>query len=221
MKTVLKLFLVGFALAAFGCSKNDKITDPVIDIDGNTYKTVTIGAQVWMAENLRTTKLNDGTEIPLVKDATAWNNLTSQGFCWYNNDEALKNIYGAIYNGYTVSTGKICPTGWHIAENEEWRILRSSLGDSLRAGGKLKEAGTEHWLTPNKGADNSIGFTALPAGLRYFEGTFSSLSSFSGIWSATETGNEEWFVGLYHSDAAFIMDHRNKKHGFSIRCLKN
>ncbi len=222
MKTVPGLILLIFALLTLRCSKNDTTTDPVTDTEGNTYKTVAIGTQVWMTENLRTTKLNDGTEIPLIKDATSWNNLTSEGFCWYNNDEAsFGNTYGALYNGYTVLTGKICPTGWHIPDNEEWKILRNFLGDSIKAGGKLKEAGTEHWLPPNKGADNSSGFTALPAGLRYFEGTFASVSSFSGTWSATETGNEEWYIGLYHSDAFFVMDHRNLKHGFSIRCLKN
>ena len=217
------LILVAIALFSTSCRKDKKPPDPVADIDGNTYKTIEIGNQFWMAENLKTTRFNDGTDIPLTKDASAWAGLTTSGYCWYNNDETLfKDTYGAIYNGFTIATGKLCPAGWHVPDIEEWKTLREFLGDSARAGGKLKEFGTAHWLSPNKGADNSSGFTALPAGIRYFEGTFASILSYTGIWSDTGVSNdEEWYVSLYYAENTFIIDHRSKKHGFSVRCLKD
>jgi Fibrobacter succinogenes major domain (Fib_succ_major). len=221
--STLGFILISLALLATGCRKTEKHSDPLTDVEGNTYKTVIIGSQVWMAENLKTTTFSDGTNIPLTIDATSWGNLTTPGYCWYNNDAAsYKDSYGALYNCYTVSTGKLCPTGWHVPEKEEWQELRQFLGDSLQAGGKLKETGIVNWLSPNKGADNSSGFTALGAGFRYFEGTFASILSFTSFWSSTTTSNDdEWYTGLYFADASFTIDHRNKKHGFSVRCLKN
>ena len=217
------LIVIVFTLSVTACRKDEKPTVPLTDIEGNTYKTVQIGSQLWMAENLKTTRLNDGTDIPLTKDAPAWSNLTTPGYCWYNNDAASsKDIYGALYNGYAVSTGKLCPDGWHVPEKNEWRALREFLGDSARAGGKLKEAGIAHWLSPNKGADNSSGFGAVAGGLRYFEGTFASILSYTSIWSATEVEDDEyWYIGLYYAESSFIMNHRNKKHGFSVRCIKD
>lgn len=217
------IFLGSFFIVITGCQKDNSSPDPVTDVGGNKYKTVKIGSQIWMSENLKTIKYNDGTDIPLVADAMAWSKLKTPGYCWYTNDPAsFKDTYGAIYNGYTVLTGKLCPEGWHIPQKNEWLLLREFLGDSAKSGGKVKEAGTTHWLVPNKGADNSSGFTALPAGFRYFEGTFSSILSFTCIWSDTEIEeNELWYMGLYFADAAFIIDRRNKKHGFSVRCIKD
>lgn len=205
-----------------GCRK---IETPAVmaDIEGNTYKTVKIGNQEWMAENLKTTKFSDGTDIPLKKDAAEWSNLTAPAFCWYDNDETTyKDSFGALYNGHTVETDQLCPSGWHVPSREEWQQLRDYLGDTVKAGGKLKEAGLDHWLSPNKGADNSTGFNALPAGFRYFEGSFSSALSYTAFWSASDSMNDgEWFVGLYYADASLAIEHRNKKHGFSVRCIKN
>jgi uncharacterized protein (TIGR02145 family) len=218
--TLLLGVLVIFVIS---CRKDEKNPDPVTDIEGNIYKTVKVGTQVWIAENLKTARYNDGTDIPLITDSTMWRNLLAPGYCWYNNDETTyKDPYGAIYNGYAVSNGQLCPVGWHVPEREEWKKLWEFLGDSISGGGKLKEAGTIHWRTPNKGANNSSGFTALAAGIRYFEGTFSSVLCYTSIWSATETGtNDQWYVGLYYGDASVIMDHRSKKHGFSVRCIKD
>lgn len=218
------LILGVLVILAISCKKEDgKPPDPVADIEGNTYKTVRIGNQVWMAENLKTTRYNDGTDIPLITNAIAWDNLTTPGYCWYNNDEATyKNTYGALYNGYTVSTGKLCPTGWHVPAREEWQQLRVFLNDTITGGGKMKEAGTTHWLTPNKGADNSSGFTALAAGIRYFEGSFSSVLYYTSFWSASEVSQEdEWYLSLYFGDARVNINHISKKHGFSVRCIKD
>lgn len=215
----LAVFLIFLAY----CKKTEKPIVPLADVEGNTYKTVKIGTQEWMAENLKTTRFADGTDIPLVKDAGAWSNLTASGYCWYNNDETTYKLpYGALYNGYTIVTGQLCPSGWHVPFKEEWLQLRDFLSDSLKAGGKLKEAGLTHWLSPNKGADNSTGFTALPAGLRYFEGTFSSILSYTAFWAAADsTGNDAWFAGLYYADAGFVIEQRIKNHAFSVRCIKN
>lgn len=210
-------------ILVLSCEKKDKPPDPVTDIGGNTYNTVRIGDQIWMAENLRVNTFNDGTGIPLVTDTLAWGELITPGFCWYGNDEAsYKDTYGALYNGYSVSTGKLCPTGWHVPSRDEWQKLRDLLGDTTIGGGKLKEAGTAHWINPNTGADNSSGFTALPAGMRYYEGTFSSVSSFTSYWSATVTENNSgWYFSLYFGDAVARMNTISVKTGFSARCVKD
>ena len=115
----------------------------VTDIDGNVYHTVTIGTQTWMVENLKTTKYNDGTAIPLVTDSTAWLNLTTPGYCWYNNDAATyKNTYGALYNWFTVNTSKLAPSGWHVPTDAEWTTLITYLGGETVAGGQMKSTGT-------------------------------------------------------------------------------
>ena len=216
------IIVVALAAIVTSCDKDEDPPDPVIDIEGNTYKTVRIGNQVLMAENLRTTRFNDGTDVALITDNTDWGNLTTPGYCWYNNEEADNNSYGPLYNGYTVSTGKLCPTGWHVPAREEWQQLREFLGDTLKGGGKLKETGTTHWLTPNRGADNTSGFTALAAGIRYFEGSYKALFNYTCFWSATETGtNDEWYLSLYFGDALVNMSYRSKKHGFSVRCAKD
>lgn len=217
------LLVVLLAIMPYGCSKSEDALPPVSDTEGNSYKTVKIGNQVWMAENLKSTRYNDGTEIPLIKGEDEWSHLAEGAYCWYNDEVTLyKDTYGALYNGFAIASGKVCPVGWHIPEVQELKDLREFLGDSLKAGGKLKEAGTDHWLSPNKGADNSSGFTALPAGFRYFEGTYSSVLNYTSIWSVTKVANDElWYAGLYYADAALILGHRNKKHGFSVRCLKD
>ena len=146
------------------------------DIEGNVYPAVIIGTQVWMAENLKTTKYNDGMAIPLVSDNNAWEALKTPGYCWYNNDAAAnKNRFGALYNWYTVNTKKLCPAGWHVPNDKEWTTLRTYLGGEEIAGGKLKETGTTHWTSPNTDATNQTGFTALPGGGRRSNGEFFGL----------------------------------------------
>jgi uncharacterized protein (TIGR02145 family) len=219
---VYTIFL-GALLSLNSCNKNDNTPDPVTDAEGNSYKTVKIGEQLWMAENLKTSTFSDGSQITNMTDAGSWSELTVPGLCWYNNDSAsYKETYGALYNFYSVISGKLCPDGWHIPSKDEWQQLRDVLGDTLTAGGMLKEAGTLHWNMPNTGAENSTGFTALPAGIRYFEGSFSSLSSFTSFWSSTETDNSKgWYLSLFFSDAVAAMNRISKKDGFSVRCLKD
>lgn len=138
----------------------------VTDVDGNVYQTIGIGSQFWIAENLKTTKYNDGTSIPLVTDNRDWSLLFTPAYCWYNNDEINNKItYGALYNWYTLNTGKLCPSGWHVPNNTEWAVLASYLGGPEVAGGKMKVPGTDYWNSPNTGATNSSGFSAFPGGL--------------------------------------------------------
>ena len=196
----------------------------VTDSDGNAYNTVKIGDQVWMAENLKTTKYNDGmTAIPLVTDNTAWSNLSTPGYCWYDNDEATYgDTYGALYNWYTVYTGNLCPTGWHVPSDADWTTLTTYLGGVSVAGGKLKETGTSHWNSPNTGATNESGFTALPGGDRYLDGLFYDVGDIGSWWSSTEYAPPHaFFRYLGYDDANVGGNYTNKKYGFSVRCVRD
>ena len=195
----------------------------VSDIDGNNYTTIICGSQEWMVENLKTTKFNDGTAIPLVTDATAWWSLGTPGFCWYKNDETTyKSTYGALYNWYAVNTGKLSPTGWHVPTTIDWEKLISFLGGDSIVGGKLKETGTEHWMSPNLGANNYGGFTALPAGSRNSNGTFENLGISTRWWTATEVSDlSAWYRSLLYSNSAAQKGYGSKTFGYSIRCVKD
>jgi len=203
------------------------VYDSVTDINGNVYKTVTIGTQVWMAENLRVSKYNDGTPIPNVSDAVEWNNIENTGaYCWYNNDSAkYEKPYGKLYNWFTVGTGKLCPAGWHVPSDDEWQTLVDQLGGVDIAGGKLKEAGTTHWKSPNTAATNEVGFTALPGGFRKVDGTYLLVGEI-GLWWTTkehETNPGAWayYRIMWSTDATAGPRYDFKTEGFSIRCVKN
>jgi uncharacterized protein (TIGR02145 family) len=191
----------------------------VSDNNGNTYKTIQIGTQTWMAENLKTVKYNDGTAIPFITEGTAWAELSTPGYCWYNNYSVS---YGGIYNWYSVNTGKLCPTGWHIPTDVEWTVLTDYLGGGNIAGNKLKETGSTHWLGSNAGATNESGFTAIPSGYRNYYGTFSSIRSYGYWWSSTagsSTGG--YFRDLYYGYDYVDRSSSSKKGGFSVRCLND
>ncbi len=169
--------LMLFIILINSCKK-DKESTTVIDIDGNVYKIITIGTQTWMAENLKTTKLYDGTSIPNITKSSDWYVLKTFAYCWYNNDSTInKNVYGALYNWYTVFTDKICPQGWHVPSNDEWTTLTTFIGGLSNAGGALKEIDTTHWNSPNTNATNESGFTALPSGGCSNDGTFNSIGN--------------------------------------------
>lgn len=193
----------------------------LLDIEGNEYKTVQIGTQIWMVENLRTTTYNDGTPIPNVTEFGDWNALSSGGYAWYDNDEATnKNLYGALYNGYAVDTGKLAPEGWHIPTNAEWQILADYLGGSSEAGGKLKEKGFTNWDYPNTDATNEVGFTALPGGFR--DGGFIGIGINAQWWTLTETSATEATYRWVSFDNGNLAElNYNKNNGFSIRCIKD
>lgn len=193
------------------------------DIDGNTYLTIVIGKQTWMAENLKTTRLKDGTSIEKAEANAKWKALKMPGFCWLNNDDNNKNIYGALYNWYTVSTKKLCPAGWHVPTATEWDLMITSLGDPEYAGDKLKEKGDEHWKNALSTATNDYDFTALPAGMRLESGNFPVFANNYGVWwTATEFNTlDAWNRGLFFTSSKTYKGHESKHNGFSVRCMKD
>jgi uncharacterized protein (TIGR02145 family) len=198
-------------------------TGTVTDIDGNTYPTIGIGGQIWMAKNLVTTKFQDGTPIQLVESATSWSSLSTPVFCYYNNSPDNIQIYGGLYNFYTIDSGSngnknICPAGWHVPADNEFITLILYLGEGTAAQ-KLKESGTSHWISPNSG-NNSSGFSALPAGVRNPDGSFDEIGSDGLFWSSTTYGNLASRLNI-SGDVASASDVSEKGNGFSIRCLKN
>ena len=218
----LSIIIGSFLILTHSCKKDETPTDKITDKDGNIYTSVTIGTQVWMVENLKTTKFNDGTSIPNVTDNTAWIRLTTPGYCWYNNDVANKTPYGALYNWYAVNTGKLCPTGWHVPSDAEWTELTDYLGGESVAGGKLKETGTIHWDSPNTGATNETGFTALPGGGHDVDGTFGYVGEI-GIWCSATAYNtyDAWGRFIGYSDSYLDRNHMGKEIGVSVRCLRD
>ena len=192
------------------------------DYDGNVYDVVTIGSQVWMAENLRVTKFNNGDDIPYVTDATSWSNLTTPGYCRYITTLET-DVYGPLYNWYTVNSGNLCPTGWHVPSNTEWTTLMDYLGDPKIAGGMLKETGTEHWRSPNAGATNETGFTALPGGGRDYQGVYNYMGTGGFYWSSTQVGTSirawYWYLNYNESDLFKLTDFNST--GYSVRCIKD
>jgi uncharacterized protein (TIGR02145 family) len=195
------------------------------DNDGNTYKTIKIGTQTWMAENLKTTKYNDGTNIPIQTDNSIWLNLSSPAYCWlYNNEFNNKDQYGALYNWYTIKTGKLCPSGWHIPSYSEWTILTDFLGGSKIAGGKLKEIGEMHWHHINTGATNVSGFTGLPGGCREIENGYSRYDTKMGFWwTSTEYSGSNALTQILVYDSINVSERifDNKRFGLSVRCIKD
>lgn len=225
-KRICILSIFGF-WCIFSCrvSDNEKSIqyETISDIEGNSYKTVIIGNQVWMAENLRTTKYNDGSNIPInKKDATS-------SYYWYDNDIKYKVPYGALYNWYTVKTGKLCPTGWHIPSDSEWSSLNLFLGGAKEAAKKLKEVGLTHWIGPINEATDEYGFTGLPGGKLYYDGQFNALKyegmgKFGEWWSSTEISTifaVRWTLSYYYVNNTFEGGPILKEWGYSIRCIKN
>jgi uncharacterized protein (TIGR02145 family) len=194
----------------------------VTDADGNFYSSVTIGTQVWMRENLRTTRYNDGTSIPFVSDNTAWSTLTTAGYCWYNNDAATYKVdYGALYNRY-VNTAKLCPAGWHVATLNDFQIMENYYGGFNTAGGKLKDIGTSHWTSPNTSATNESGYTALPGGWRNSSGLFQYMGIYACFWTTGNYGaTSGWYVYLHNSDAKAVNTGIDYLYGNSVRCVKD
>lgn len=201
----------------------------VTDIEGNIYKTVTIGKYEWMAENLKTTKYNDGSEIPNVTSKSEWITLDSGAYCWYDNDSKNRETYGALYNWYAVNTGKLCPKGWRVPSDDEWKYLEkyvdslyvTSVSELQRTiAGKYLKSKTG-WLLDGNGEDN-FGFSALPGGERPDKIMGFRLQGRNGFWwSSTESGEvEAWFRSIIYALDDVSSNTHNKKFGFSVRCVK-
>ena len=215
-------------------STKPKVKQDIVDVDGNIYNTVKIGKQIWMTENLRVTKYNDGTDIPLVTGNPEWMALNSSGYCWFNNDyNTYGSTYGALYNWWVVGTGKLCPTGWHVPTDTEWSQLILYLDPAASqpnsydplswiAGGSLKESGTTHWLAPNEGATDAVGFMGLPASARLGDGRFLDLGYDGHWWTSSEVNNySAWLYYVSNGNAAVWRIPPAKYIAVSVRCLKD
>jgi uncharacterized protein (TIGR02145 family) len=176
-----------------------------------------------MAENLKTTKYNDGTPIKLVTSDKEWGALKTAAYCWLNNNIENKEEYGALYNWYAANSKKLCPAGWHVPSNLEWTTMVTVLGDEATAGNKLKETGMEHWNNALVTATNEFDFTALPAGFRAFVGDFPADANNYAIWWTTTEYDavKAWNRGLYFNTSRIFNGYRDKRSGFSVRCIKD
>jgi uncharacterized protein (TIGR02145 family) len=198
------------------------ISTVVTDVEGNSYNVVVIGDQIWMKENLKVTKLNDGTSITTNLTNSEWSNTTAPAYCWPNNSSGYKDEYGGLYNWFTINTGKLCPDGWHIPNDNEWSTLIMYAGGTQTGGYKLKETGATHWGSYNTGATNETGFTALPAGDRHSDGYFFGPGGMGLWWSSNEFNNSNGMMVYVYSDNPVINHAVNyKPSGISVRCIKN
>jgi uncharacterized protein (TIGR02145 family) len=219
----VRAYAINSAGTGYGNQQSfQSMTEYASDVDGNAYAAVNIGTQVWLKENLKTTKYNDGTSIPLVTGNDEWNNLTTGAYCLYNNSVSYKSVYGALYNWFTVNTSKLCPAGWHVPTLEESSTLVTFAGGESIAGRKLKESGTAHWIDANSQGSDSYGFCLLPAGLRD-NGVYDLIGYDGGWWTASETSsNNAWLFDVWVlSHPAISQYSYSKKFGYSVRCIKD
>jgi uncharacterized protein (TIGR02145 family) len=203
---------------------NPKLTyGEVKDIEGNTYKTIKIGSQTWMAENLRTTKYRNNTPITNITDNTQWQNNTTGTWSYYNNDATYNSPYGKLYNWYAVvNSNGICPAGWHVPTDAEWTTLTTFLGGQSVRGGKMKSVGTQYWISPNTGATNTSGWSGLPGGNRRGNGLFNGIGDYGDWWSSTEVSTDgAWSRSLLYLNGFVFRNYYNKTFGFSVRCLRD
>jgi uncharacterized protein (TIGR02145 family) len=223
-------------LLILNCEKGDDITNgfsdasfnsnltygTMTDQEGNVYKTIIIGSQIWMAENLRTKKYTDGKKLPYVRDHIDWFELKTGAYSTYNNftDVDFISTYGLLYNGYALISGKLAPEGWHIPTIEEWEILISYLGGRNVAGAHLKEMGRVHWNGPNIDADNLSGFTALPGGFRDY-GSYKSYGETCWWWTSTGSNPDIRTIVLSKDTCAVFYGYQTNNKGLYIRCVKD
>ena len=198
------------------------------DSDGNVYPYITIGNQVWMTENINTTKFTDGTNIAIVQDNLVWGSSSTSAYCSYTG-------YGKLYNFYAIAdTKKLCPSGWHIPSDGEWKTMEIYLGMTQNQadatgfrgnneGGKLKYSGCpNYWTCQNIGATNTTGFNAVAAGYRYDNGLNTNSGSSAGFWTSTESdATNAWSRSINYDNAQISRISLNKKFGLSVRCLKD
>jgi uncharacterized protein (TIGR02145 family) len=210
------------AISSFAIVEPETVTD----IDGNVYPTVKIGNQWWMAENLKVTHYRNGAEIPNITGVVDWMNQTTGAYCNYDNNEQNVPVYGRLYNWYAAHDSRqIAPAGWHVPSDAEWQKLIHCLGGGDVAGGKMKVTGTGLWDSPNTGATNESGFSAIPGGWRLlcFFWSYYSLGETAAYWSSTIVDSEHAWALYLHYDysTATRYSDKSKSHGFSVRCIRD
>lgn len=206
----------------------------VADTDGNIYTTVNIGNKEWLAENLKTTKYNDGTPIPIVANDVEWEFLSTPAFCWFDNDSSNLEKYGCLYNWFVVNTGNLCPAGWHVATEKDWADLEMVLGiDTIDVQknnwrgtnqGNMLKADTTLWLNGILGDSTSFamsGFKALPSGIRGINGGFDGIGGYTGWWTATTDNLSYAIYRKITSYGDIFKGSEEKRAGYSVRCVKN
>jgi len=211
---IVALFIVGYVVYPRESTPSEvepesiPAAKTVTDIDGNVYKTIKIGNQTWMAENLRATKLNDGQSISYKSGALDWASLSTPGYCWPDNDALNGEDYGALYNWYSVDSEKLAPEGWHVPTEDEWQTLIDYLGGEKVAGGELKK----------------MNFTVNFAGVRTYSGEFGYIDEMEKYWTATEGGwhaGDAWYYTVTKFDSELGKSSHMKMDGHSVRCMKD
>jgi uncharacterized protein (TIGR02145 family) len=235
---IFPLLIMGFIIFYLSsCEKDNESINTVTDRDGNVYNTGAIGTQVWMTENLKTTKFSDGSMIPLITGYTAWSNLTTAGYCWYGNDSlTYNNTYGALYNWYTVSTCKLCPTDWHVPTDAELKTLTDYLTNNgygyqgsgidiaksmvAKSGWSISSiAGS---IGNDQASNNRSSFTAFPGGSRNYDGTFSNINYGGYWWSSTKSNSgNAWQRNMHYIGSVVYRGYSSKTYGFSVRCIRD
>jgi uncharacterized protein (TIGR02145 family) len=239
---IYSLAVIGLTLVITnGCTKDSKNSDTpknggiifnpdlsygtVTDIDGNVYKTITIGTQTWMAENLKVTRYRNGDSISRINEDIPWNNLTEGAYCLYLNNSDKGAIYGKLYNWYSLKdTRNICPSGWHVPADTEWEVLYSYLGGyETETSAKMREKGITHWAYINDGATNASGFTAIPGGMRDYGGLFTDVGQMGFWWSSSPANDYYDLDAMYYylDNSGVSRGVGSKKNGMSVRCVKD
>lgn len=242
---ILFILFILFAFLLFSCDDNETTPEnetPVVeseaifnedlsygtmqDNEGNTYRTIEIGNQTWMAQNLRTTQFRNGDEIPEVTENADWPALTDAAQSSYenNDNEVFLATHGRLYNWFAATDNRnISPEGWHVPTIQEWETLAATLGGAENAGGQIKEIGEARWNAPNTNADNSSGFTALPSGRReYTDGRFIN-QGFNTFWWTSSPYNPDysWYYQVNYDIASLNAANFHKQYGFAVRLVKD
>jgi len=220
-----KNFLYFVMVILFQCNVECQISGTTVtDIEGNEYESIVLAnGQEWLTSNLRSTKFNDGTDLSLVIANGIWSTTPNPSYCYYDNDPAISQNYGCLYNFFVVSSDKnICPEGWRVPTELDWSELTSDLGGLGLAGGKLKAEGFNFWSSPNTDATNEIRFNALPNGCRYDGGYFNNLNYYSFFWTASELDTTfAWYRSLKYDNGSAVRNFSKKQSGYGIRCMRN
>ena len=211
------LLLIFISLTAVLKSKAQSTGSGLMDIEGNTYKSILLGKQEWMMDNLKVTKYRNGQPIPHIQDSIVWNAWKNGAYVFYKNDTK----HGILYNWMAVNDSRgVCPTGWHVPSSFEWDTLAKFLGGNEVAGGKMKAK--LHWETPNTSATNESSFHALPKGMYGVNGSFNNIGKNAYWWSSSEHGvSSAWGREIGFNESALFAGHGDKRDGLSVRCIKD